>query len=1077
MRRIISLRWVMLGIWIAGMIALILTSPDMSALVQEKGSYALPDNYSTSQANRLEKQFSGKDTTIYVAVFHSNKGLSNNDLSAIKQTLQRVKENKNALKISSVTDSFDHKELQDQFLSKNKKTLMAALEVQNVNQTFVQGVRGKIDQEIRTNGVQTYLTGQELITNDMNKVAEAGLHRTEGLTVIFILVILLLVFRSFVAPLIPLFTIGISYTVAQVVVAFLVKFMNFPISNFTQTFMVAVMFGIGTDYCILLMSRFKEELAKGTEKYQATLTTFKTAGATVLHSGIPVFIAFLSLAFVQFNLYRSAVAVGVGVVFLLLALFTLLPLFMVTFGKQLFWPMRGKIKESKSDLWAGAGKLAFARPLIALLIVALFTIPPILTYHGQLSFNSPQELPDTYSAKQGYNIVSSDFGAGNLSPVTIYLKNDDNMRTSDYVALIERISIALKKDANVDTVMSVSRPLGNRLDDIYVTKQADTLHSGLSNASGGLSSLQENLQSTSKKIDGSQPQLQAAVTNVGKLQSGTNDTEKGVQQMQSVLSQISDGIKSGASGTAEMERKVHTARTQLAQLQSGQTQLQSGYQKVAQNLRTLSAQLNQFTTASGSRPAIDTSELEQTIGKIQTNLNYYLAVHPETMQDAHFRLLVAALQQLPAEMKSTQAAAQAEISRQTQMEKAKINQLNTGIKALADAADQLNSQSTKITDGLGAFQSGLAQLDTGLAQLESGLNQASSGQDQTVKSSLKITDALNQIASGQAQLKNRSGQIQDQMKSLSGGLAQGADGAEKIKNGINSANDFMNNWTKVPYEQSGIYVPNKIFDNKDFQSALNNYMSGNGKITKIQVKMKDDPYSNEGIAHFKQLKDELPSILKGTKLENARIGISGTASFNNDLKQLSSSDYQRAVTYVIIGVFIALTVVLRSFSMPIYLMASLLLTYFSSMGSAELIFTRLAHYAGLTWETQFFGFIVLISLGIDYSIFVMTRFNEYMKMEIKERMLLTLWHMGSVIFSAVIILSGTFAAMMPSGMLSLIEISTVVIIGLILYAVFIIPLFVPVMVKFFGRGNWWPFLPKKTGASDDGKGVLSDQSL
>ncbi|EST13249.1 MMPL family transporter [Sporolactobacillus laevolacticus] len=1062
MRKIISLRWVLLGLWIIGLAALIFTSPNMNELVRDKGGYALPKDYSTSVAGKIEKKFSGKqDTTTYVAVFHANQGLTEQNMNDIEKTLQQVKDHKKSLKIESIIDSFDHKDLKDQFVSKNKKTLIAAFQVKNISVASVHALRTKMDAEIKTSGVKTYLTGQQLINDDMSTSAESGLHKTEGITVVFILVVLFLVFRSFVAPFVPLFTVGLSYMVAQVVVAFLVKYMNFPVSNFTQIFMVAIMFGIGTDYCILLLSRFKEELAKGKDKYQAALTTFKTAGTTVLHSGIPVFIAFLSLAFVQFNLYRSAMAVGVGVIFLLLALFTLLPLFMVTLGKQLFWPMNGTIREPKSNLWAGAGKLAFTRPIIALLIVALFTIPPIITYSGQLSFNSPEELPDQYAAKAGFDVVSKDFGAGNISPATIYLQNDDNMRTTDYVALIERLSIAIKKDPNVDKVMSVSRPLGNRLDDIYVTKQSDTIHKGLSDATDGLGTLQNSLQNTSKKINASQLQLNSALTGIDNLQTGTNDTKNGVQKMQDVLTQISDGIKSGSAGTAEIRKNVQSAETQLTQLQSGQEQIQNGYQQVAKNLQAISDQLSQFSTGSGAQPAIDTTALEKTLGQIQTSMQAYLAAHPEAMQDPNFRQLAAGLQQLPADMKNMQTAIQSAITKQTQSAQTQITQLNKGIQSLADAMNQLNSQSTKVTNGMSAFKSGLSQLDTGLGQLEDGLNKASSGQDQVVQNTPQITNALDQIASGQNQLKSGFGDVQSQMKSLSGGLAKGADGAKKIKNGVNSANDFIGNWTEVSYAQSGIYVPDQIFNNKSFKSALDQYMSKDGKITSISVTMKDDPYTNEGIAHFRALKKELPSLLKGTKLENAHVGINGIASFNSDLKQLSGSDYQKAVTFVIIGVFIALVIVLRSLSMPTYLMASLLLTYFSSMGFAELIFTKLLHYSGLTWTTQFFGFIVLVALGIDYSIFVMTRFNEYARLAIKERLLLTLWHMGSVIFSAVLILSGTFAAMMPSGMLSLVEISAVVIIGLVLYAAVIIPLFVPVMVKLFGRGNWWPFIPKK----------------
>ncbi|MCQ2011354.1 MMPL family transporter [Sporolactobacillus sp. STSJ-5] len=1068
MKKMITLRWVLLGIWVLGLAVLMFTAPNFNALVRDKGGYSLPDNYSTQQASKLEKKFSeNKDTTAYIAAFHSNKGFSRKDLNAIEKTLNRVKDNKKDLKIESVIDVFDHKDLKDQLVSKNNKTLMAAFQVQNVNPTAVHSLRNKIDAEIKTDGVKTYLTGQELINDDMNSAAEAGVKRTEGLTLIFILVVLFLVFRSVVAPFVPLITVGISYIVAQFVVSFLVNYFNFPISNFTQTFMIAVLFGIGTDYCILLLSRFREELAKGNDKYQATLATFRTAGLTVLKSGIPVFIAFLSLAFVEFNLYRSAIAVGVGVIFLLLALFTLLPLFMTTLGKHLFWPMSGKIKEPKSDLWAAAGKLAFARPIVALLIVALFTIPPIITYSGQLSFNSPEELPNSYGAKAGFNVISKDFGAGNMSPATIYLQNDDNMRSSDYVALIERISLAIKKDPNVDKVMSVSRPLGKRLNDIYVTKQSDTVHKGLKSASGGLGTLQNSLQTASKKIDKSQPQLNSAITGIDKLQTGTSATKDGVQKIQTVLAQISDGIKSGSAGTAEIRKNVQDAQKQLKQLQTGQEQIQNGYQQVADNLQKVSDQLGQFSSSgSGSQPAIDTSDLEKTLGQIQINLQVYIKSHPEAMQDPNFVQLATGLKQLPTVMENLQNNIQTEITNQTKTAKAQITQLNSSIQQLADAMKQLNAQSAKVSQGISSFQSGLTQLNDGLGKLGNGLNQASSGQDQVIQNTPQLTNALTQIASGQKQLRSGFSDVQDQMQTLSGGLAKGANGAKKIKNGVNSANDFIGNWTKVSYEQSGIYVPDQIFTNKSFKDALDQYMSKDGKITSIQVTLKDDPYSNKGIAHFQEFKKELPSILKGTKLENAHVGISGISSFNSDLKQLSSSDYQKAVTFVIIGVFIALVIVLRSLTMPIYLMASLLLTYFSAMGFSELIFSKLFHFSGLTWTTQFFGFIVLVALGIDYSIFVMERFNEYANRAIRERMLLTLWHMGSVIFSAVLILSGTFAAMMPSGMLSLVEIASVVIIGLILYAVVIIPFFVPVMVKLFGRGNWWPFIPNKTKLID-----------
>ncbi len=85
-------------------------------------------------------------------------------------------------------------------------------------------------------------------------------------------------FRSLVAPFVPLLTVGLTYVVSQSIVAFLVDRVDFPLSTFTQTFLVAVLFGIGTDYCILLLSRFKEELAKREDRIEAIIATYKTAG-------------------------------------------------------------------------------------------------------------------------------------------------------------------------------------------------------------------------------------------------------------------------------------------------------------------------------------------------------------------------------------------------------------------------------------------------------------------------------------------------------------------------------------------------------------------------------------------------------------------------------------------------------------------------------------------------------------------------------------------------------------------------------------------------------------------------------
>lgn len=144
--------------------------------------------------------------------------------------------------------------------------------------------------------------------------------------------------------------------------------------------------------------------------------------------------------------------------------------------------------------------------------------------------------------------------------------------------------------------------------------------------------------------------------------------------------------------------------------------------------------------------------------------------------------------------------------------------------------------------------------------------------------------------------------------------------------------------------------------------------------------------------------------------------------------------------------------------MPLYLIGSLVLTFYTSMAISESIFVNILGYSGISWAVPFFAFVIFVALGIDYSIFLMDRFNEYRDMPVQQAILLSMKKMGSVIISAAVILGGTFAAMMPSGVLSLVEIATILLIGLALYSLVMLPLFVPVMVKTFGQANWWPFI-------------------
>ncbi|WP_413302698.1 MMPL family transporter [Bacillus sp. 1P10SD] len=157
-------------------------------------------------------------------------------------------------------------------------------------------------------------------------------------------------------------------------------------------------------------------------------------------------------------------------------------------------------------------------------------------------------------------------------------------------------------------------------------------------------------------------------------------------------------------------------------------------------------------------------------------------------------------------------------------------------------------------------------------------------------------------------------------------------------------------------------------------------------------------------------------------------------------------DLNKTTTIVIIGVLLVLFFVIRSFWTPVFITASLVGAYYTAMFIINYIFIDLKGLAGISSFVPFFSFIIIVALGVDYSIFLMMRFKEYPHMPAKEAIVLASKQIGGVIIAAVIILGGTFATLMPSGIILLSELAIAVIAGLVILCFILLPIFVPALM-------------------------------
>ena len=195
----------------------------------------------------------------------------------------------------------------------------------------------------------------------------------------------------------------------------------------------------------------------------------------------------------------------------------------------------------------------------------------------------------------------------------------------------------------------------------------------------------------------------------------------------------------------------------------------------------------------------------------------------------------------------------------------------------------------------------------------------------------------------------------------------------------------------------------------------------------------------------------------GTAIGATATGVAGYAAVAADVGGLSMHDLLRIIPIVMLVLGILLGIVLRSLVAPLYLVASVALSYLASLGFAVLVFVVIGGQDGINFVLPFFMFIFIMALGQDYNILVMTRIREEahfapLKTAVRHAVEAT----GTTVTSAGLILAGTFGVLTATGNTQIVEIGVGLAVGILLDTFFVRTLLVPSVVVLLGRWNWWP---------------------
>jgi RND superfamily putative drug exporter len=371
-----------------------------------------------------------------------------------------------------------------------------------------------------------------------------------------------------------------------------------------------------------------------------------------------------------------------------------------------------------------------------------------------------------------------------------------------------------------------------------------------------------------------------------------------------------------------------------------------------------------------------------------------------------------------------------------------------------------NAERDQLLPGLDRAITGARQIATGNASLADGARSMHDGLVQAQDGIHRLQTGERTFAGRLGDLSNGAAQVSGGAQQLGGGVAQLAGGTAALSSGLGQAADFLN---RVNHEAAAagidtFYIPGDRLDDPQLALARYYYMSRDGRTARLMVFGSDDPFGISAMDRTSRERSAVNTALKGTTLDGAPVLVAGFAAQNEALRGFFIEDFRLVAIVVLLGVFLVLVLLLRSLVAPLYLLASVVLSYAAAMGLTTFIWQDLAHMSAIDWTVPIFAFMMLVSVGADYNIFLMSRVREEVQRDPEHGIARAVARTGAIITSAGVIFAGTFAALITSPLSSIAQAGTAITLGLLLDTFVVRSFLVPALAMLLGRWTWWPSL-------------------
>ncbi|MGW0158724.1 MMPL/RND family transporter [Mycobacterium sp. NPDC003323] len=356
---------------------------------------------------------------------------------------------------------------------------------------------------------------------------------------------------------------------------------------------------------------------------------------------------------------------------------------------------------------------------------------------------------------------------------------------------------------------------------------------------------------------------------------------------------------------------------------------------------------------------------------------------------------------------------------------------------------ELSKQLETTTEGDSLHQSvgGVTgELDTAVTAVDDlGLTSAADVEAQMDE----LLDGLNMLADSSEALAQGVQLLVDQTRQMGGGLGQASDFLLAMKRDAGDPS------------MSGFYIPPQILTRPEFEKAAKLFISEDGHTARYVVQTALDPFGSDAMDQVDDIIEAAESAKPNTTLEDADIVMVGGSVVQNEIRGYYNGDIRYIVLVTLIVVFLILAVLLRAIVAPIYLVLSVVLSYASALGIAVIVFQYILDQP-LFWNTPGMTFLVLVAVGADYNLLLISRIREEAHRGTKVAVIRTVGATGGVITSAGLIFAASMLAMTVSSIAAIVQLGFIIGVGLLLDTFLVRTITVPAIAVLLGERNWWP---------------------